>query len=400
MKDPLKITLFIEQTSTHTRGIARGISLYAQTHGPWFFSTLQRSENPKLIASPLDGFSLADSDGIIAYTRDRKVLRKLMNSGRPLVNTTQTAFSEPDVPSVYTDDRALGRVVADYFIERGFKNFAYCGSCLSSAPCSVHRGNGFAEQVKSGGFNFSSFPALDRRLREVDWIRDRETVIRWLKSMHRPLALFTDNDSCGRIIADICRKQGILVPEEIAIIGVNDDEMICEFSNPHLSSVKLAKEQVGFEAAALLEQLIRKKKPSVLPVLVPPGSITTRRSSDVFAVEDAHVAAALNFIYHHAGEFISVADVLKKVHCSRRYLELRFRSVIGRSPHEEIRRAHVGRAKKLLAETNLPADRIAEASGFNDTQYFYLNFRKETGVSPAQYRKQFKTIERPSDTIL
>ena len=395
MRNPLKIALFIEQGSAHTRGIARGVSLYAQTHGPWVFSTLERPENAKLIISPLDNFEHIDSDGVIIYTHDEEVLQKLLRSGRPVVNTTQTATPHPQVTAAFTDDQALGRMVADYFINRGFKEFAFCGSCLGSSPCSIQRGTGFSEQVKGTGFSSSSFPSLDHPPREIIWEQDQEEIAQWIKSLKRPLALFADNDSCGRVIADICRKQSIHVPEDVAIIGVNNDDLICEFSNPHLSSVTLAKEQVGFEAASLLEQLIRKKKPPAHPVLVPPRGITTRRSSDIFAVEDPHVAKALNFIYTHAGESIRVTDVLKEVPLCRRYLEVRFRKALGRSPYDEIRRAHVERAKKLLAETNLPLDQIVTASGFNEIKNFYANFRKETTLSPIQYRKQFKVIGRP-----
>lgn len=394
MQDPLKIALFIEQTSNHTRGIARGISLYAQTHGPWIFSIIEQRAAGKLIAPPLDSFEHGDCDGIIAYTSNEKLLQGLLDSGLPVVNTTQTNFSNEELPSVFTDDYVLGRLVADYFIDRGFKEFAFCGSVLFSR-CSGQRGTGFAEQVEAKGFNVSSFPSLDQSSRKIDWKRDQEKVSRWIISRDRPLALFADNDSCGRILADICRKQDIHVPEEIAIVGANNDELICEFSNPHLSSMALAKEQVGFEAAALIEQLVCKEKPPTQPVLVPPLGITTRRSSDIFAVEDPHVAKALNFIYNHAGEAIRVTDVLKKVPLCRRYLETHFRKSIGRSPYEEIRRAHVERAKKLLAETNLPLDRIAEASGFSEMKHLYTNFRKETGISPTQYRKKFKVIGQP-----
>lgn len=395
MKNPHNIALFIEQGSAHTRGIARGISLYAQTHGPWVFSTLERSENAQLIISPLDDFEHVDHDGVIVYTQDEEVLQKLLRSGRPVVNTTQTATSYPQVFSVFTDDQALGRMVADYFVNRGFKEFAFCGSCLSSSPCSIQRRSGFAEQVQVHGFHCSSFPPLGASPREIIWEQDHEEIAQWIKFLNRPLALFVDNDSCGRVIADICRKQNIHVPEDVAIIGVNNDDLICEFSNPHLSSVALAKEQVGFEAASLLEQLIRKKKPPSQPVRIPPLGITTRRSSDIFAVEDPCVADALNFIYTHAGESIRVSDVLKEVPLCRRYLETRFRKALGRSPYDEIRRAHVERAKKLLAETNLPLDQVVIASGFNEIKNFYANFRKETNFTPIQYRKQFKVIGRP-----
>lgn len=389
MKDQLKIALLIEQTSNHTRGIARGISLYAQTHGPWIFSTIEQKQGGKPVAPPLESFKRFNGGGIIAYTPNETLLRKLIDFGVPIVNTTRTAIPNPELPSVFTDDKALGRLVADYFIAKGFKEFAFCGSVLFSFP-SLERGRGFTERIKAKKFNVSAYPDLEETPRQVIWEREHDKIVQWIQSMKRPLALFADNDSCGRILADICLEMGVHVPEDIAIIGANNDELICEFSNPHLSSVILAKEQVGFEAASLLERIIRTKKRPAQPVLVPPVGINTRRSSDIFAVENPHVAAALNFIYNHAGELISVTDILKKVALCRRHLELCFRQALGRSPYEEIRRAHVERAKKLLAETDLSLERIAQASGFSEPKHFYINFRKETGHSPTQYRKRYK----------
>ncbi len=391
MKKPLKIALCIEQTSTHTRGIAKGVSLYAQTHGPWIFSIIEEKPSGGFIAPPLKRSKGFDSDGIIAYTQEIAVLDKLLQFGVPVVNTTQTTTSDLKVPSVSSDDRALGCLVADYFIARGFGKFAFCGS-VSNSPCSFQRGVGFREELDAKSFSASFFSGSDHPPRNINWNRDREKVAQWIKSMDKPLALFADNDSCGRVLLDICRELDIHVPEEVAIVSANNDELICEFSNPHLSSVALAKEQVGFEAAELIEQLIKKKPSPARPILVPPLGITTRRSSEIFAVEDLHIAKALNFIYTYAGEAIGVEDILKELPLCRRTLEIRFRNAIGRSPYEEIRRAHVERAKKLLAETNLPLDRIAEASGFSEAKHFYLNFRKETGLSPTQFRKKFKGI--------
>lgn len=322
----------------------------------------------------------------------KKPLKNHTLLGVPVVNTTQTTAMTPEVPSVASDDRALGSLVADYFIERGFRKFAFCGS-TSYSPCSFLRRDGFKEKLEAKGFSASVFSGLgDPPTRKIDWKRDWEKVAQWIRSMNQPLALFADNDGCGRVLAELCRELDIHVPEEIAIVGANNDELVCEFSNPHLSSVTLAKEQVGFEAAELVEQLIKKKKTAALPILIPPLGITSRRSSETFAVEDPHIAKALNFIYTYAGESIGVEDLLKEVPLCRRTLEVRFRNAIGRSPHEEIRRAHVERAKKLLTGTNLPLERIAEASGFSTTKHFYLNFRKETGLSPTQYRKKFKRI--------
>ncbi len=392
MKNPLKIALCIEQTSNHTRGIARGVSLYAQTHGPWIFSIIEEKPSGGFIAPPLKRSKGFDSDGIIAYTQEIAVLDELLQFGIPVVNTTQTTVSDLKVPSVSSDDRALGCLVADYFIARGFGKFAFCGS-VSCSPCSFLRGAGFKEELEAKGFSASFFSGVgDPPFRKIDWNRGREKVAQWIKSMDKPLALFADNDSCGRVLSDICRELDLHVPEEVAIVGANNDELICEFSNPHLSSVALAKEQVGFEAAELIEQLIKKKPPPARPILVPPLGITTRRSSEIFAVEDPHMAKALNFIYTYAGEAIGVEDILKELPLCRRTLEIRFRNAIGRSPYEEIRRAHVERAKKLLVETNLPLDRIAEASGFSEAKHFYLNFRKETELSPTQFRKKFRGI--------
>lgn len=390
---PVRVALFIEQTSNHTRGIAKGISLYARTHGPWHFFMGDPMSGGGRIAPPLENLREFKGDGIIAYTRNERMLKDLLRSGLPVVNTTRTSISPVTLPCIYSDDRAIGALAADYFLQRGFHHLAYCGYG-SSIPWSVGRGDGFRSVLRSSGHgcSFHHFQAAGDRRRKFDI---NQELSNWIAGLDKPLALFCCSDGIGRIAAELCGRMNIRVPEEVAILGVDNDEMICEFSNPSLSSIALAKERVGFEAARMLAHIIHGGRRPRKALLVAPLGITSRRSTDVFAVEDAQVARALSFIHHHADQPIHVANVMKEVPLCRRYLEIRFHRATGRTLYEEIRRAHVERAKKLLVETDWPIERIAEKSGFTDSKHFYTNFRKETQQSPMQYRKHFKADNQP-----
>jgi LacI family transcriptional regulator len=213
-------------------------------------------------------------------------------------------------------------------------------------------------------------------------------VADWLTSLEKPCAVFASNDQLGFWILDAARRAGISAPEEIAVIGAENDKTLCETAWPPLSSVQLRGQSVGYAAARMLDEWMQRKTRPHAVTLLPPGDIIVRQSSDIVAVEDARIARALQFIRERAIANISVDDVAREVALSRSALERRMKALIGRSPGEEITRIRFSHVERLLTQTDLTLDAIAERAGFKHPQYMAEAFHKRTGMTPGVYRRQ------------
>ncbi len=212
------------------------------------------------------------------------------------------------------------------------------------------------------------------------WEDDQPALREWLRTLRKPVGLMACNDVCGRKVLEECAAIGLRVPEDVAVVGVDNDEMLCELSLPPLSSVVLDLERAGYEAATLLHRMMAGESIPDARIMVAPNFIAIRQSSDV-APKDPYVAVALRFVKDHAGEAISVSDVSRQVGVSRRTLERRFYGVLGRSIAAEITRSKLERAKRILRETDLPL-RVAAAAGFGSVKTFNRVFRYSEGMPP------------------
>jgi LacI family transcriptional regulator len=221
---------------------------------------------------------------------------------------------------------------------------------------------------------------------------DQQHIDTWLGSLPTPVGVMASNDMRGLEILDGCRAVNLKVPEHVAVIGVDDDTLLCGLCNPPLSSVLPNAEQIGYEAAALLDRLMQGGRAPFKERLIPPLGIATRLSTDVLAIEDTAFALALRFIHEHACHGITVEDVLQYVPLSRMTLERRFRKYLGRSPHAEIRKVQLARAKQLLIETDHPIYRIAQLVGFDHTEYFNVIFKREVGQPPGRFRAESQSL--------
>jgi LacI family transcriptional regulator len=226
---------------------------------------------------------------------------------------------------------------------------------------------------------------------------DLERTGRWLGSLRRPVGVLACNDLRGLHVLEACEHRGLRVPDEVAVVGVDDDALLCELSDPPLSSVISNPERIGYEAAALLDRLMAGEGAPFEEMLVPPLGVTTRLSTDVLAIDDERVVAAVRYIRANACHGISVGDVIDHVAMSRTTLDRRFLRYLGRSPQAEIRAAQLGRARELLAETDHPIHRIAELVGFKHTEYFHYAFRREYGRTPGRFRREARSAgHRPA----
>jgi LacI family transcriptional regulator len=320
-------------------------------------------------------------DGIIAHASLSILQEHLRKAGVPIVNISARDREMP-YPTVLPDNTAIGRLAADHFLGRGFKNYAFCG--FKDHYYSELRFEGFAEDIGKQGFTCSQY---------VDMVSEHEPIAiqKWVRELPKPVAVLACNDVRARHVADACLAENIRVPEEVAILGVDNDALQCEIASPLLSSVDIGMENIGYEAAALLDRLMSGKKPSPKPILVPPKGVVVRESSDSLAVADPDVADAMRFIRNNAGSPIRASDVVAAVPLSRRVLERRFRQVLNCTIWEQIARAHIDRAKTLLVETDMSAPEIAQACGCNYVQQFNRLFKAQTSTTPRQYRLMRRT---------
>jgi LacI family transcriptional regulator len=306
--------------------------------------------------------------------------------GLPLVDLNDAPVLQ-GVPKIRPDNVALGHLAAEHFLERGFRNFGFCGFGNSGWSC--ERRDGFAEALQLAGRRCAvhdvDFPG------EVTPFWNEEQVhllATWLDRLPKPAAIMACNDPRALQVIAAAERGDLMVPEEVAVLGANNDAVRCELSYPPLSSVATNPFQAGFRAAEILASLMAGQPLAVVDVRVEPVGVVTRHSTDVLSIEDKPVAAALGFIREHAYRGIGVADVVRHAAASRSLLEKRFRRVIGRSPQAEIRRVQVARIRQLLLETDFPLKKIAELTGFEHVEYMSVVFKKLVGASPGGFRKR------------
>jgi LacI family transcriptional regulator len=384
MPHTLRIALVFSYGLAYCRGILRGVRDYARTRQRWIFTPVDpESATPRLLRS------LAPA-GVIAHIFNDALARTLMKLDRPLVNVCGVL---PDLPvaRVGLDDRAIGVAAAEHLLDRGLRQFAFVGHLRHAY--SIRREDGFRATLSDRGFTSHVYhdPGSPFDPRGRLWALDGR-VRRWLVALPRPVGVFACNDLWGVQISELCRQAGLRVPEDVAVLGVDNDDLLCDLARPSLSSVTVPAAAVGHAAAALLDRLLQGRKTPKCPLLLPPTGVATRQSSDILAIHDPDVSAAVRVIRDRAHERLRTRDVLDVVPVSRRALERRFRKALGRGIGEEIRRCHVERARTLLATTDLPMSDVARLAGFGEGKQLSVVFRRETGSPPTAYRRSTRAL--------
>jgi LacI family transcriptional regulator len=413
----IHVALVLPTEFAYARGVLRGIiaatrerNMYAagipgaqlKLGRPWLFRVYRGiyGHSSKYLAR---WFKDWNPDGIICQIYDDRLAKVYRNTGKPVIELFESR-AKSEFPRILPDDVATGEVAARHFLERGFRHFAYFG-----APWmlwSREREAGFRGEIErtfraraestgnsdhNSSFTLASYGSGgDSVPAAFDGPNQRRAaaMTTWLRSLPNPLALFVANDLWGFELLQAAREIGLAVPEDVAILGVDDEELLCEIAHPPLSSIRIGAEQIGRVAVSLLDELLRKKRKILDIPRVPPIEVVTRQSTDVLAVEDSDVAAALRHIRQHAVEGLSVKQLLEAVPVNRRTLERRFVSVLGHTPLEEIRRIRLDRAKVLL-QTDLPIYDVARRCGFATPEYMATTFLQATGTTPTSYRRQF-----------
>lgn len=374
------VALLIETSNSYSRGVLEGVAEYVRHHERWsiFLPEQERGGTPPSWLTRWNG------DGIIARIETDEIAQAIRPLGLPVVDVS-AARHLPDIPWVETDDQAIAQLAVGHLVERGFRNFAFCGD--PGFNWSKWRRHHFESFVNKAEGQFFCHDCLPQTSRDYSWTRDKRALASWVGTLPRPVGILACYDIQAQKLLDVCRELEVAVPEEIAVLGVDNDTLLCDLAEPPLSSVICNTRRTGYEAASLLNRLMNGEQIGSSPILVEPLGVKTRQSTDVLAITDPEIAMAVRFIREHAFEGINVSDVLRAVPMSRRVLESRFRKLLGRTPHEEISRLKLEKIKQLLADTDLPLAEIAVRTGFEHDEYLSVFFRKATGVPPGKYRR-------------
>ncbi len=383
MKRRPRITLIVETAFASGRNIVRGVLRYARRQGPWAIHHEWR--NTDLFFPPW--IKNWTCDGIIARIETPRLAKALRALKAPVVDVLG-ALHLPKVPLVHVDDVAIARAAAAHLLERGFRHFAYCG--IRSFSWSDARRRAFVEALAREGHECAVHEWVMRDPSPWSWDRGQGEMTDWLLRLPKPLGIMLCNDAHGQFVLEACRRGHIAVPDEVAMVGVDNDEYVCNVCDPPLSSVAPDDERVGEEAARLLDAMMHGHEWGEGPILIPPSGVHTRLSSDTMAVRDPQVAMAVGYIRENARHGVRVDAVARAAGLSRSLLQRRFREALGRSVHDEIVRIRIEHARFLLEESDMSLIEVAERSGFRHQAYLGDIFKRRLGQTPLAYRRQHR----------
>jgi len=383
-----RVALLIETSREYGRAMLRGIARYARLHGPWSFYL-----SPGDFEQALPGMRLWEGSGIIARVETPEIAQAILAANVPTVLLGPDPHIVVQIPRLQTlcdvssDSEGAARMCAEHFMERGFQNFAYVG--VWERGWSRRRCDAYCRAVSEANFEPHVYP-LPQTESERSWEWEQTVLANWLVELPKPVGVMACNDDRGRGVLEACRLAGVRVPEEVAVIGVDNDELFCELSDPPLSSVALNAEHGGYRTAHLLHRLMKEKNVPAQKLTVEPVEVVTRRSTDCAPINTREVGAALSYIHRNRSQNFTVNDLADSVGISRRNLEVKFRKATGKTILAEVQRIRLSHAKRMLRETDLPIPEIAESSGYRSASYLTQVFRKEVGVSPAKYRSRYR----------
>jgi LacI family transcriptional regulator len=408
-----KVVLLMSAMAGYDRGLLRGIAKYARFHGPWAF--ILSGDQPKLPLPQAEGFESTmairqitvqsgrrilpdlrrlDAAGFIGRIQTPEVARVVLDAGIPAIVldlSEDCLAAEPrlaNLPEMLPDGVKAGRLAAEHLLDRGFRQFAFCG--YPGRIWSRRREEGFQQRLQEAGLSHHTYQPPSQKTASPGTARESLRLVQWLKSLPKPVGLLACNDIRGRQVIEACATGDILVPDEVAVVGVDEDRLFCELSNPSLSSVMLNTEQAGHDVAELLDQMMAGQQVPRKTIVVDPLWVVPRRSTEVFAVEDRDVANAMRFIRDNARRPIGVEDVVRESAMSRRALEIRFKRLLGRSIRDEIERVRLAWTKQLLVETEMPIWKVIDTVGFSSLSYGSKVFHRAVGVTLARYRREHR----------
>ncbi len=380
----IRLILLTDFTEAFAHNLLRGILEYSKGREPWVVCRMPPSyKRANGIPGVLEWAKKWEADAIIAQFDDTDEVELFRQNGIiALAQDFKSRFSViPNITSMY---KQTGQMAADFFLQKGFRNFAFYG--YKDVVWSEERCMGFRDRIVEKGFGDCFFEYQKQSLENL-WYYESEPVGNWIRYLPRPVALMACDDTQGNKIMELCRVMGIKIPEEIAVLGVDNDEIICGLSDPPLSSVELNIVKGGYEAARLIERLLLDKDTISKDVVIQPITIINRLSTDIYATDDPLILKALKYIHQNLTNQINVEDIVRQVPLSRRLLEIRFKQVTGQSIHQYISNLRIERFSQLLLSSTEPISELAAQVGLTDAKNLARQFKEWKGCTPIEYRR-------------
>jgi LacI family transcriptional regulator len=387
-------TLFVGNLNVaYNRDVLRGVAAYTAQHPDirvFFAENFKPADLSSLVSADIHGIILG------GYPPVWKMSHRIAELGIPAVDVSAELGSSC-LPRVMTDDKAVGRMAADYFMDRGFRRLVYYG--MVNRYWSEMRLAGFTDQATARGAQTQSF------LKQQTAVEDRAgfysvKAVSWIKKIPKPFAIYAGDDLIGSYLIEVCRQIGVRVPEDVAILGTDNDDLYGQLRTPHLSSILLDSRRIGLQAMEMLQRIVQRGTPAVKTLLIPPIKIITRLSSEIFGVEDALVRESLGLIHQNLRKGVSVKWLAHEMAISRPTLERHFIAAIGRSPAKEIQRMQMEAARHLIIDTDTPIAKVALDTGYSSPRQFSTSFHEYFNQTPRDMRKtQRYAVTTPSGSV-
>ncbi len=392
MANQKRVALLIDTATSWGTGLIEGIAEYAKASGKnWVFSIEPRGKYDRtMLPEQWNGH------GVVARITHSPLAEQLIAMRVPAVNVSWYPIGESLIPRVTCDEQAAAKLAFKYLQDTGFRQFAYCGSTLR--PNYYDRfGATFCDTICEAGYVCPRFSPVQQEFAKLNSEQQLQELSQWLVGLPRPVALLAFDDLQGRQVTEACTQVGLLVPQDVAVLGGEHDELTSRISTPPLSSIDQGPHEVGFRAAERLDQLMRGEDIHPFNVLLPPRRIIARQSTDKIALQDDLLAQAVRFIRDHISEDFQIEDILHEVPMSRRALEMAFRKHFGRTPRDEVRRVRVDKAIQLLCDTDWSVTSIARACGFGRPELLTRAFCRELRTTPSDFRKRVSARQDATD---
>ena len=376
-----QILLLLNLSAAYQREIIAGIAKYSHLYGPWsFFSEMAKQ---KMSVMEIEDLS---PDGIFIQARKAKELDEILPKGIPAIVMAGNSGPIEGVPNIVDDWQGEGNMAATHFLERGFRNFGFCGFRRCEWSVVMHKC--FSAKLAKKGLKISEFNTPHRKCNSKDFQYLKE----WIESLSKPVGIFACDDHRATDVLKACQAIDCPVPEQVAIMGVDNDPIICELADPPLSSIALNIFAAGYKAAKLMDKMIRGGEHLTENIIVEATHVERRRSTDTLATDDPDTTKAIYYIKSNAKRQITVAEVAENIAVSRRSLERKFRKHLNTSITQIIKKERIAKVSRLLEETKVPVAQIVEELNIHSHKHLAEYFKKETGMTPTAYRKKFRKL--------
>lgn len=385
------VLVLCESSTSYGRLCAQGISRYARNHSNWLIRHMPHDQMTVLDPNvPMRW----DWNGVIARIADERLLKLVRKLDLPTVDIMGDVALDRVVTVINDHDRMV-EMALEHLLASGMRRLAFCG--VKGLPFSDQRQAAFERYACPAGVTQDVYQSPLRKrgpLRNENqrWLTDLKAMKRWVDQLPKPVGIMACNDTRARHVIEVCMALGLSVPSDVCVIGVDNDDVLCELGTPSLSSVDPNADAIGFRAAAALHKMMLGEPIPEEQVVIAPLGVETRDSTNTVAFEDRLLNEAIVYVQKHSHQGMTVSHIVQHLGTSRSTLERRFREHLGCTLHEYIQKLRLEHVKRLLLETSYPAARIAEMTGFGTSSYFGAMFRKEMGMTPGEFRQQHANV--------